>query len=64
MAQEDERLNAASERVERAEGFISDAEFREEYEVRTVRYLQAIANTMVALYQQNQVILERLDRQQ
>jgi len=64
MVETDERLNAASERVERAEGFISDAEFREEYEVRTVRYLQAIAHTMIALYQQNQLILERLDRQQ
>ncbi len=60
MAETDERLAQADEHMERARGFISDAEFRDEIDTRTVRYLQAIAYSQVALYLQNQVLIEKL----
>ncbi|MFW6118798.1 MAG: hypothetical protein ACOC7S_00525 [Planctomycetota bacterium] len=64
MPEEDERLSDATQRVENALGFMSDAEFREEHETRQIRYLQAMSNTLVAIYLQNQVMLEMLQEQQ
>jgi hypothetical protein len=64
MAEPDERLTQINELVERAEGYISDAEFREEQEIRMVRYLQAVASTMLALKLQNEMVIELLRQQQ
>jgi len=64
MPEEDERLSEAAQRVETALGFVSDAEFREEHEMRQIRYLQAMSNALVAIYLQNQVMLEIMQQQQ
>ena len=64
MADVDETLQRAKEYIDRAEGFVSDAEFREEYEMRVVRFLQAISSSVIAVYLQNQVLLESLRKQQ
>mgnify|MGYP000321247596 CR=1 FL=1 len=58
MAQNDERLEEAQAHIDRAQGFITDAEFREENEIRMVQYLRAVAEGVIALYHQNEVILE------
>lgn len=64
MAEDDERRTRITELVERAEGYISDAEFREEQEIRMVRYLQAVASTMLAVCIQNDMVIELLRQQQ
>jgi hypothetical protein len=60
MAETDERLSKAQELANSAEGFMSDAEFRSDHEMRIQRYLQSMAHSMMAVYLQNQVILEKL----
>lgn len=64
MADTDERLTKAQQRVDIAEGFMTDAEFREEHETRLIRYLQATCNALLAMYLQNQVIIEMMKKQQ
>ena len=64
MAETDERLTRAKERVDMAEGYMTDAEFREEHDTRVLRYHQATCNALLALYLQNQVIIEMLRKQQ
>jgi hypothetical protein len=64
MADFEEQLNKAQEHVNLAEGYMTDAEFREEHETRLVRYLQAVSHSMLALYLQNQVIIEMMTKQQ
>ena len=63
MADTDERLERANQLLRNAQGFMSDAEFREDAEVKQVRYLQAISAAMVSLALQNQVILDVLKKQ-
>ncbi|MGD2175339.1 MAG: hypothetical protein PVJ27_08045 [Candidatus Brocadiaceae bacterium] len=60
MANAEELLSQAEENFELAQGYVSDAEFREEHETRVVRYLQAITRTMMAVYLQNAVLLEAM----
>jgi hypothetical protein len=50
--------------IERAEGLLSDAEFREDQESKVVRYFQAITTTLLALAAQNEMIIELLSKQQ
>jgi hypothetical protein len=64
MADSEERLAKAQEHVDLAEGYMTDAEFREEYETRFLRYLQATCNALLALYLQNQTIIELMSKQQ
>lgn len=64
MADTDERLTKAQQRVDIAEGYMTDAEFREEHETRLIRYLQATVNALLALYLQNQVIIDMMAKQQ
>ncbi len=64
MAEQDERLAEAYQRLENARGFMSDAEFREEHETRQIRYLQAISNALVGIYLQNAVMLEIMQERQ
>ncbi len=64
MADYQEQLSKAQQRVDLAEGYMSDAEFREEHETRVVRYLQSTANILLAIYQQNQVIIDMMTKQQ
>ena len=63
MAETDEMLQRAEELVRIAEGFMSDAEFREEHEMRQIRYLQAMCNGLIALSIQNQVMIDLLQKQ-
>ena len=64
MAEMDEKLERAKELMERAQGFLSDAEFREEHETKQIRYLQAMSNSLVVLYLQNELIVDLLKKQQ
>lgn len=60
MADIDERLAQARQQLEHAEGFVSDAEFREEHEERTIRYQQATCHLLMGLFTQNEVIIDLL----
>ncbi len=60
MAEDDERTAQIVELVDSAEGFISDAEFREDYEARQLRYLQAMSNLLRAIILQNRQLMELL----
>jgi len=64
MADHEEQLARAQELVDVAEGYMSDAEFREEHETRLIRYLQATCNALLAIYAQNQVMLDLMGKQQ
>ena len=64
MAEVDPRQVKVKELIERAEGFLSDAEFREDQESRVTRYFQSISTTLLALALQNELILESLAKQQ
>ena len=64
MADTDERLTRAQQRIDIAEGFMTDAEFREEHETRLIRYLQATCNCLLGIYAQNQVIIDMMKQQQ
>lgn len=62
MADATETLKRANELVELAEGYMSDAEFREEMDIKQIRYLQAIANVMLALKLQNDLLLSHFTK--
>ncbi len=64
MADMQELLSSAQHKVDLAEGYMSDAEFREEHDTRLIRYLQSTANILLAIYQQNQVIIDMMAKQQ
>jgi len=64
MADIDERLIKAQQRADIAEGFMTDAEFREEHEARQIRYLQATCSALLAIFIQNQVIIDLLKKEQ
>jgi hypothetical protein len=64
MPEIDPRPAKIKELVERAEGFLSDAEFREDQESKVVRYFQAISTALLALAEQNEMIIELLSKQQ
>jgi len=64
MAETDERLTAIKDLIARAEGYLSDAEFREDQESRVTRYFQAMNSSLLALTAQNQLIIELLSKQQ
>ena len=64
MPDHEEQLATAQEHFDLAEGYMSDAEFREEYYTRVLRYHQAACNVLVALYLQNQVIIDLMGKQQ
>jgi hypothetical protein len=63
MAETEEREQRIVELMDRVEGLITDAEFREELDLRQVRYLQAIADNMRAIAIQNDIIIELLKEQ-
>jgi hypothetical protein len=64
MAEPDARLARIKDLRDRAEGYFSDAEFREDQESRVTRYYQAIATSLLALTIQNEIIIELLKEQQ
>jgi len=64
MAETDERLTESQELVDRAEGYLNDAEFREDFEMRQVRYLQAMATLLLAIERQNELVIELLKKAQ
>ncbi len=63
MADIDETLQEVNGFVERARGFISDAEFREEVETKQIRYMQATSDLLLAVTFQNGLIIELLKAQ-
>ena len=63
MARIHDQLAAIAELADRAEGFLTDAEFRDEMEMKNLRYYQAIAHYGQAQYLQNEIIIELLARQ-
>jgi hypothetical protein len=63
MASIHDQLSAITELADRAEGFLSDAEFRDEMEMKYLRYYQASAHFQQAQYIQNGIIIELLARQ-
>ncbi len=63
MAKIDEGLQQAKELTEIAEGYLTDAEFREDFEVRQVRYFQAISNLLLAITKQNNIVIALLKEQ-
>ncbi len=64
MAEIDDILQEVTELRDRAQGYISDAEFREEYETRQLRYLQATSNALVAIVLQNSLLIDMMRKQQ
>jgi len=64
MADTDERTSEFRELIEIAEGYLSDAEFREEFEMRQVRYYQAQTNLLLVLAKQNELVIELLKKAQ
>ena len=63
MAETDERAAQADEMVELAEGYLADAEFREDYDVRQLRYLQATCQLLLAISVQNRIMIDLLAAQ-
>ena len=64
MAETDEKLTELQELVDRAEGYLNDAEFREDFEMRQVRYFQAMAILLLAIERQNEIVIELLKKAQ
>lgn len=60
MANRKEILAQVTELVENAEGYMTDAEFREEMDVKNSRYYQATSHLLMALTQQNKIIINLL----
>ena len=63
MGRIQDQLSQITEEADRAEGFLSDAEFRDEMDMKYLRYYQATSHFLFAQYLQNQVIIELLARQ-
>ncbi|MFO8008727.1 MAG: hypothetical protein R6V05_13430 [Candidatus Brocadiia bacterium] len=57
MPRPEELTEEAEEHREAALNYIADAEFREEEAVRSLRFLQATAHLMLAVYNQNKVVI-------
>lgn len=64
MADTDERMTELRALVEQAEGYLSDAEFREDVEMRSIRYSQAMTNLLLVLAKQNELVIELLKKAQ
>lgn len=62
MVDIDETLEQATALLRRAQGFMSDAEFREDVETKQTRYLQAISAAAITACLQNEVIIDLLTR--
>ena len=63
MADNDEKLQEADQLLRMAQGFMSDADFREEVETKITRYLQSVSASLIALGLQNQVTIDLLKKQ-
>jgi hypothetical protein len=59
-----ENLDRAQQAYERMQGFRSDAQFRDEFEEKQLRMQQAMVEMLEGIYQQNEVMLKLLQRQQ
>ena len=64
MAETDEGMTETQELADRAEGYLNDAEFREDFEMRQIRYLQAMTILLLALQKQNELMIELLKKAQ
>jgi len=63
MAVTKEQMDEIVGLIENAEGFTTDAEFREELDSKVIRYLQSICSALRAQCAQNKIIIELLARQ-
>lgn len=52
-----EALERITEYRDRAEGFVTDAEFREEVDVKNMRYYQAMSHLLLAIADQNSIMI-------
>ena len=59
----EEAVGRINELLTRAEGFMTDAEFREEMDMKNLRYQQAMSHTLLAMSEQNRLILDLLRKQ-
>ena len=64
MAETDEGMTETQELADRAEGYLNDAEFREDFEMRQIRYLQAMTILLLALQKLNERMIELLKKAQ
>jgi hypothetical protein len=64
MADAEETLKRADSLIELSEGYMSDAEFREEMDIKSIRYLQAMANQLMAIKLQNDVIISHFRKEE
>ena len=64
MADTNERLEEAEGHIRRLDGFLADAEFSQDTEVRQIRYFQAMCEGLHAIYLQNAVVIQMMQRQQ
>jgi len=56
-----EQLEEIVSLIENAEGFVTDADFREETDTKVLRYLQAACSALLAQCKQNQIIMSLLN---
>ena len=63
MADNEELTAETVERTDKAEGYMLDAEFREEFETRQIRYLQALCELQFVTVKQNAALIELLTKQ-
>jgi hypothetical protein len=60
MAKREEIMAEVQQMLDDAEGYMTDAEFREEMDVKNSRYFQAMSHLLMALTRQNQIIMRLL----
>jgi hypothetical protein len=63
MAENVDKSQQVADLMRRAEGFMTDAEFRDETEMKQIRYLQAMSHALIAIGLQNEMIIELLKSQ-
>jgi hypothetical protein len=63
MAAIAERLTEIHQLMENAEGYFTDAEFREDPETKRVRYFQSMSSSLRAITQQNAILIDLMARQ-
>jgi len=63
MAKDNQAQQHIVELMENAEAYLTDAEFREETEERQMRYFQAMSTLLMAIANQNQLIISLLQEQ-
>ena len=63
MAEGETPVERMRELMDNAEGFFTDAQFRDETDMKQLRYSQAITSALLAMTMQNEIIIKLLKRQ-